>query len=256
MEKEIDAFISYLHSIKNASYNTELSYHRDLNKFRKYMEARGIVGVDQIKEENLSDYIASLECQQLKAATISRNIASIKAFYQYLYKEGLVHENFGNRLRAPRVEKKLPDVITMEETVALLMQPTANTPKEIRDRSMLSLLYATGIRVTELMTLKLGDVDLQEHCLVCRDGERTRRIPFDSETGALLELYLKSSRPALVQESQEETLFVNCSGNPMSRQGFWKLIKNYARQAGIQSEITLQTLRHSLAVHMVQKEQI
>ncbi len=251
MEKAIDAFILYLHNTKKASDNTESSYRRDLNKFRKYAEAQGIAGVDQVKESDIQNFVVSLEEQNLKAATISRNIASLKAFYHYLYREQLVEADYGENLQAPKVEKRIPEVMTVEEVERLLDQPSGNSSKEIRDKAMLELLYATGIRVTELITLKLGDVDIRKGFIVCRDDNRERLIPFGNKAKGALARYLEDARGELVQGDVEE-LFVNCSGQPMSRQGFWKLIKAYAAQAGISPEITPHTLRHSFAAHLVE----
>lgn len=252
MERVIDAFILYLHNTRKASGNTELSYRRDLNKFQRYVEAQGITSIDQIKEEDIQGFITELEKQQFKTATISRNIASIKAFYHYLYKEQLIEEDYTEKLHAPKVEKKLPEIMTIEEASKLLEQPCGDTPKEIRDKAMLELLYATGIRVSELISLKISDVDSKRSVLLCRDGNKERTIPFGNQARKSLIKYLESARPALVHNSNEDMLFVNCSGQPMSRQGFWKLIKGYARKAGIQSEITPHTLRHSFAAHMVE----
>lgn len=252
MDKAIDAFISYLHNIKRTSDNTEMSYRRDLNKMKKFMETQGIADVAEIRSEDLLAFVSDLESQQFKAATISRNIASIKAFYHFLYKEHLVAGDMAKELHAPRIEKKLPEIMTMEEAVSLLEQPSGDTPKELRDRAMLELLYATGIRVTELITLKLTDVNMQMGFIICRDGNKERMIPFGNKARIALAGYLETGREALVHDLDTDVVFVNCSGQPMSRQGFWKLIKYYARQAGIQTEITPHTLRHSFAAHLVE----
>lgn len=252
MEKTIDAFMDYLRSARKASVNTEMSYRRDLNKFRHYLELLGIDSPEQIGEKEVRDFLKTLEIQNLKPATISRNIASIKAFFHFLYKEHLITEDFTKKLHAPRVEKQLPGILTVEEASRLLDQPSGDSPKGIRDKAMLELLYATGIRVTELITLKLSDVNAQMGFITCRDSGKERMIPFGSKAKDALSRYLEEARGALAQDPSVEELFVNCSGQPMSRQGFWKLIKNYARQAGISSEITPHTLRHSFAAHLVE----
>lgn len=252
MEKAIDAFISYLHNVKRTSENTEMSYRRDLNKLRGFLSERGIEEVSAIGEEELLLFVKELEEKQFKAATISRHIASIKAFYHFLCKEQLVSEDIAQNLHAPKIEKKLPEIMTMDEAANLLEQPAGDSPKELRDKAMLELLYATGIRVTELITLKLTDINLKLGYIVCRDGSRERMIPFGNKARTALQHYLEAGREALLQDHETDVLFVNCSGQPMSRQGFWKLIKAYARQAGIQSEITPHTLRHSFAAHLVE----
>ena len=153
MEKEINSFISYLHNIKKTSNNTELSYKRDLGKLRQYLEEKGIIEVKDITSETLKSYIVYLGENHFAAATISRNVASIKAFIHYLCKEGIIEQDVSDGLKAPKIEKKMPEILTTEEVIWLLEQPKGDTPKEIRDKAMLELLYATGIRVTELITL-------------------------------------------------------------------------------------------------------
>lgn len=252
MEKEIEAFVSYLHNVKKTSGNTELSYKRDLGKVQQFMKEQGITEVDKITVTNLNSYVLYLEKNKFAAATISRNIASIKAFYHYMYKEGMVKEDISDVLRAPKIEKKIPEILSMEEVVRLLEQPSFDSPKEIRDKAMLELLYATGIRVTELISLKVSDVNMQMGFLTCRDAHKERVIPFGMAAKTAIAKYLEKARETMLEDKAEETLFVNCSGQPMSRQGFWKLIKYYAKKAGITAEITPHTIRHSFAAHLVE----
>lgn len=252
MDKEINAFIVYLHNVKRTSENTELSYRRDLMKVRNYMEEQGIEDVKKITSTNLNSYVLYLEKNKFSPATISRNIASLKAFYHYMYKEGMVLEDVAEALHAPRIEKKIPEILSTDEVVRLLEQPSGNSPKEIRDKAMLELLYATGIRVTELITLRLKDVNLQMGYLVCKDGGKERVIPFGNEARSALIRYLEGTRAGMIADPDSEYLFANCSGQPMSRQGFWKLIKFYAKKAGIMADITPHTLRHSFAAHLVE----
>ncbi|MBQ2451687.1 MAG: site-specific tyrosine recombinase XerD [Lachnospiraceae bacterium] len=252
MEREIMNFISYLHNIKKTSNNTELSYKRDLGKMRQYLEENGISGLNDITEEVLDSYIVYLEENQFAAATISRNIASIKAFFHYLAKEAVIEKDISVGLKAPKIEKKMPEILTPEEVIWLLEQPKGDTPKEIRDKAMLELLYATGIRVTELITLKVSDVNLQMGFIVCRDGSKERVIPFGAAAKKAMTNYLDKARNVMLFDLQSDILFVNCSGQPMSRQGFWKLIKYYAKKAGIMADITPHTLRHSFAAHLVE----
>lgn len=252
MEKEIDAFIVYLHDVKKTSNNTEMSYKRDLNKVRKYLEEKQIYEVKEITVEDLNAYILYLKENQFAAATISRNIASIKAFFSYLTKENMVEEDISVSLKSPKIEKKMPGVMAMEDVVRLLEQPKGNSPKEIRDKAMLELLYATGIRVTEIINLKVTDVNLQMGFIICRDENKERIIPFGKEAKHALLCYFDGARDAMVENKASDTLFVNCSGQSMSRQGFWKLIKFYAKKAGIEEDITPHTLRHSFAAHLVE----
>ena len=252
MGNHIDAFILYLHNMKNTSDNTEMSYRRDLYKVQVFMENRGISDVSEITKDDLEAYVADLEAKKFAPATISRNIASIKAFYHYLVKEGAVSEDISEDLKAPKIEKKIPEILTMDEVVRLLNQPKGDSPKEIRDKAMLELLYATGIRVSELITLKVSDVNMQMGYIVCKDSNKERIIPFGREAKNALLKYLDKARDIMIGSSGGDVLFGNCSGQAMSRQGFWKLIKYYAKKADIQSDITPHTLRHSFAAHLVE----
>ena len=252
MGSEIDAFIIYLHNIRKTSENTVISYRRDLMKAQAYFKEKGIEDVRRITSTNLNSYVLYLEKNKFSAATISRSIASLKAFYHYMYREGMVNEDVSEILHAPRIEKKIPEILSMEEVIKLLEQPAGETPKEIRDKAMLELLYATGIRVTELITLKLQDINMQLGYLVCRESGKERIIPVGSEAKAALGRYLEGTRETMISDKGSGYLFVNCSGQPMSRQGFWKLLKYYAKKAGIAGDITPHTLRHCFAAHLVE----
>ena len=252
MEREVQEYISYLHNVKHTSNNTEMSYKRDLLKVCHFMQERGINSATAVKEQDLKAYIHALEEQKLAAATVSRNIASIKAFFLYLFSEGKIQNDAALCLKAPKIEKKMPEILTMGEVSALLEQANGDSPKEIRDKAMLELLYATGIRVTELISLKVSDVNLPMHFIMCRDPHKERMIPFGTQAHDALERYLGGVRAEMVEDKSSEILFANCSGKPMSRQGFWKLIKLYAKKAGITADITPHTLRHSFAAHLVE----
>lgn len=252
MEELINSFMTYLHNVKKMSQNTELSYRRDLNKVVSYLNDQGIDDIKKVTSTNLTSYVMYLEKNKFSAATVSRNIASLKAFYHYLVKEGLVDDDAATLLHAPKIEKKIPEILSMDEVVRLLEQPSGDTSKEVRDKAMLELLYATGIRVTELITLKTEDVNLNMGYIVCRDANKERVIPFGNEAKKALTRYLSGTRAAMVADPNSEYLFANCSGQPMSRQGFWKLIKYYAKKAGIVADITPHTLRHSFAAHLVE----
>ncbi|MBO5551709.1 MAG: site-specific tyrosine recombinase XerD [Lachnospiraceae bacterium] len=252
MEDRIEAFISYLHNIKKTSKNTELSYRRDLKKLDVYLKRRGIDDPAEVTSEILKDYVGNSEEGKAAPASVSRAIASMRAFFSYLEKEGVIASNPTEGLKAPKIEKKLPQIMTMDEVIRLLNQPSGDTPKEIRDKAMLELLYATGMRVTELITLQVGDVNLQMNYVDCHDPHKDRVIPFGIEARNAIRNYMEHSRGALIANNEEKTLFVNMSGEPMSRQGFWKLIKYYTKKAGIEMDITPHTLRHSFAAHLVE----
>ena len=251
MTQDIQNFIQYLHTEKQTSANTEVSYARDLKKMHEYLLAQGIGGVSEVTATSLSSYVLFLEKEGRKPATISRSIASMKAFYHYMEKERRVAADPSEKLKAPKIEKKMPTILTTEEVNRLLEQPSGTSPKELRDKAMLELLYATGIRVSELISLKVEDVNLTMEYLTCADMHKERIIPFGGIAKESLQRYLEQGRPKLVKEETGDWLFTNCSGQPMSRQGFWKLIKAYGKKAGIEAEITPHMLRHSFAAHMV-----
>ena len=252
MQYEISEFISYLHNEKKMSENTEMSYKRDLGKLCVFLEEQGISDVSKVTATNLNSYVLDLEKKHFAPATISRNIASIKAFYHFLYREKRVNEDVSEDLKAPKIEKKVPEIMTTQEVARLLEQPSGRSAKEVRDKAMLELLYATGIRVSELISLKLSDVNMQMGFILCRDANKERVIPFGNKARSALMKYLESARGELVADPDNDILFVNCSGHPMSRQGFWKLIKYYTQKAGITADITPHTLRHSFAAHLVE----
>ena len=252
MEQTIDQFVAYLHNIKETSTNTELSYRRDLKKVIVFLRARNLTEWVDVSEEALKDYITSMGEQHFAAATISRNIASIKALFHFMAQEGIVKKDITDGLKAPKIEKKIPEILTMDEVIRLLEQPSGNSHKEIRDKAMLELLYATGIRVTELITLKVSDVNLPMSFIICRDAHKERVIPFGKAAKEALVRYLTEAREQMIEDKSSDILFCNFSGAPMSRQGFWKLIKFYAKKAGITADITPHTLRHSFAAHLVE----
>lgn len=252
METEIQGFIQYLHEEKHTSFNTQVSYQRDLRKLEDYLRNQSIPEFTKVNTTNLNSYMLYLERNGSAPSSISRNIASIKAFYSYLRKKGSIERDPAENLKAPRVEKKFPDILTVEEVDLLLCQPAGRSAKELRDKAMLELLYATGIRVSELIGLKLADLNFHLDYIRCMIHGKERIIPFGAQAREALENYVEKAREQLLKGTESEMLFVNCSGKPMSRQGFWKLIKLYGSRAGIQKEITPHTLRHSFAAHLVE----
>ena len=250
--RETEEFITYLREVKKTSRNTELSYKRDLVKLENYLAGQGISDVTKVSVTTLQSYILYMERSGFASATVSRNIASIKAFFHFLFRKGYIKEDISEDLKAPKIEKKLPEILTTEEVNRLLEQPRGASPKDLRDRAMLELLYATGIRVSELISLNMSDVNLQVGYIMCRDARKERVVPFGAPAKRALGEYIKNARPMMIADQSSDVLFTNCSGQPMSRQGFWKLVKYYARKAGITSDITPHTLRHSFAAHLVE----
>lgn len=252
MEQAIQGFITYLHNVKKKSLNTELSYKRDLSKMQEYLAERNITKLSDVTSGMLEEYVTYLNENGFAAATVSRSVASMKAFFHFLLNEGNIDKDPSLTIKAPKIEKKLPEILTTDEVVRLLDQPKGDSPKEIRDKAMLELLYATGIRVSELMNLRIEDVNMPMSYITCKDANKERMIPFGKEARVALTRYLDTGRDAIVEDTSSEILFANCSGQKMSRQGFWKLIKYYAKKAGITADITPHTLRHSFAAHLVE----
>ena len=252
MESYIEGFVKYLTEIKKSSKNTILSYQRDLRKFFAYLGDAGITDIKKVNNTSLNSYILYMERENFAPSTVSRNIATLKAFFNYLFKQGILEHDPAERLKAPKVEKKIPGILTVEEVTLLLSQPSGNSNKEIRDKAMLELLYATGIRVSELISLTLDDLNMTSGYIRVQEGSRERVIPFGSVAKQALKNYLSNARAGMIASDDENVLFTNCSGQPMSRQGFWKVLKQYAKRAGIEEDITPHTLRHSFAAHLVE----
>lgn len=251
MRGEVDRFEQYLREVKQASENTVQSYRRDLMQMITYLEEKEIREPAKVTKTSLHGYILHMEEQGKAATTISRMMAAMKAFFNYECMQARIRRNPAESLHAPKVEKKAPVVLSVDQVSALLAQPSGQTPKEIRDKAMLALLYATGIRVSELIGIQMEDINMNIGFLVCRDGERERTIPFGRSAKAALEEYLEYARNELLRGRESDYFFVNCTGGAMSRQGFWKIIKYYGEKAGIEEDITPHTLRHSFAAHLI-----
>lgn len=251
MRGEVDRFEQYLREVKQASENTVQSYRRDLMQMITYLEEKEIREAAKVTKTSLHGYILHMEEQGKAATTISRMMAAMKAFFNYECMQACIRRNPAESLHAPKVEKKAPVILSVDQVSALLAQPSGQTPKEIRDKAMLALLYATGIRVSELIGIQMEDINMNIGFLVCRDGERERTIPFGRSAKAALEEYLEHARNELLRGKGSDYFFVNCTGGAMSRQGFWKIIKYYGEKAGIEEDITPHTLRHSFAAHLI-----
>lgn len=252
MLNAIHDYISYLHNVKQVAYNTEISYERDLKKASEYLHGMGVDEPEKVTAPDLQNYIHFLQSEKKSAATVSRNMAALRSFFQYLKENNVISTDPSLDLKPPKVEKKLPNVLSVEEIDRLLDQPDSHTFKGIRDRAMLELLYATGIKVSELIHLKVSDLDTVRGYIVCREGAKERFIPFGESTASALRLYLDHARTVLAGGKSSDYLFTNCSGGTMSRQGFWKVLKGYAASAGIEADITPHTIRHSFAAHLLQ----
>lgn len=245
-------FLSYLQDVKKTSKNTQLSYCRDLKKFYNFIESKGFEGIEKVCKECLVEYMEYLSENGMAPSSISRNIASIRALYKYFVQEGILKENIAKKIETPKIKRKIPEILSNNDINKLLEQPNGESAKELRDKAMLELMYATGIRVSELTSLKTEDINFSLGYITCRDELKERNIPFGKEAKKALINYMKDGRENLLEDNESTILFVNYFGNIMSRQGFWKILKNYAMKAGIDSSITPNTLRHSFAAHLIE----
>lgn len=252
MKNRLENFLEYLEQVKGSSKNTVQSYSRDLNNLIAFLVTNGVASLNKVTATHLNAYVMKLEKDGRAASTISRNIASIHSFFQYLVKLGIIEKDPSEVIIAPKIDKKAPEVLSFEEIELLLNQPSDINKKGIRDKAMLELLYATGIRVSELINLKQTDVNVSMGYLKCSDIKKERVIPIGQAAQYAITNYLKNARQVMVKDPNEALLFVNCLGNSMSRQGFWKIIKSYAVKAKINKKITPHILRHSFASHLVE----
>ncbi len=251
MSDLLNTYETYLKTEKNASGNTVSSYLRDVRQFEVEMLAQDIPLTD-VTGKQVDGYVRLLTGRGKSAATVTRSVASLKSFYNYLMQTGLVDQNPAKGVAPAKVERKLPQILTGKEVELFLEQPQCTDLKGYRDRAMLELLYATGIRVSELISLDENDLNLAGGVLRCTSKGRERVIPLYQTAIRALQKYVAEIRPKLVGEADEPALFVNMSGERMSRQGFWKLIKYYQEKAGIEKDITPHTLRHSFATHLLE----
>ena len=249
----IHAYENYLTKVKQASNNTVSSYIRDIRQFSEWLRQEEELEVLNASQQNIGDYLTYLQKQGKSGATVSRALASLKNFYSYLVSTGFLESSpVAENIHVDRGEKKLPQILTGKEVELLLAQPSCVDPKGYRDKAMLEVMYATGIRVTELIDLNVEDVNLELGVLKCGSAKKSRVIPLYPAALRALSVYIKEVRLLLVADPQESALFVNVGGARMSRQGFWKILKFYQAKAGIEKEITPHTLRHSFAVHLLE----
>lgn len=251
MEKIMTEYLNYLKNTKKSSNNTIQAYRRDLNFFFEYLNKNNIdylkVGYDDVQK-----YMEELNGEGRKAASVSRRLATLRSFYGFLLKKKLIKAIPTNKINMPKIEKKAPMVLTSDEVEILLSQPKSNDLKGIRDKAMLEFAYATGMKVSEIINLDLKDVNLVDSYVVCNEGYSKRVVPLGRISKEALVEYLDNSRPYLLKTEDEKPLFVNIMGNRLTRQGFWKIIKQYQEQAHIDKEITPHVLRHSFATHLLQ----
>lgn len=251
MEKQIKLFLEFLQNDKKLSDNTLQSYQRDILQFQDYLKESDL-NYAKLTEEDINNYFESLRDNGKKNSTISRNLATIRSFYQYLLKNKKISKDPTSNLQSPKIEKRVPSILTSEEVELLLEQPKDVDLKGTRDKAMLEFAYATGMKVTEIIHLDIQDVDFANNVVLCTSGKKTRSIPLGALAEKALKEYVEKARPILIKDDNTKALFVNLNGSRLTRQGFWKIVKYYKEQAHIEKDITPHVLRHSFATHLLQ----
>lgn len=251
MEKQVKLFLDFLKDDKKLSENTLQSYRRDIEQYEEYV-SKNKINYLKVTEETITNYMQSLRDENKKESTISRSLASIRSFYQYLIRIKKVKKDPTLKIESPKINKRVPNILTSKEVELLLDQPKDVDLKGTRDKAMLEFAYATGMRVTEMISLNLDDVMLDEGYVVCKGRNKSRNIPLGTMSLKALKEYIEDARPYLIKDENEEALFVNVNGTRLTRQGFWKIVKYYKEQAHIEKDITPHVLRHSFATHLLQ----
>ncbi len=251
MEKQIKLFLEFLENDKKLSNNTLQSYKRDITQYQDYIDKSGLNYL-KLNNEDIDKYFEHLKKMNKKTSTISRNLATIRSFYHFLLRTKKIKQDPTIGVQSPKVEKKVPNILTSKEVELLLEQPKNIDLKGIRDKAMLEFAYATGMRVTEIISLNITDVNLEQSYVVCNTGMKKRNIPLGSISLKALKDYIEHARPILIKDESVTALFVNINGKRLTRQGFWKIVKYYKEQAHISKEITPHVLRHSFATHLLQ----
>lgn len=252
MKTYIDDFKIFLKEVKKCSANTFDAYVRDVEHFLKYCTDKGIRSVNEIAEENITEYLDYINTIGKSPSTKTRIIASVRCYFNFLSMQKFIDNNCAQSIKNPRCDRKMPEVLSSNEILTLLAQPDKSDYKGMRDKAMLELLYATGIKVSELVEIDVNDVNLQIGILHIKSSQHERIVPIYQTAVKHISEYISVARPVLVSDESESKLFTNYNGKPMSRQGFWKVIKYYSKKAEINKEITPQTLRHSFAAHLLE----
>ena len=251
MDKQVTLFLSFIRDEKKLSDNTLQSYQRDLVQYMQYLD-NNRMNLYKVKDEDIKDYLKYLEDLNKKPSTISRNLASIRAFYQFMKRNRKIKSDPTVDVQAPKIDKKVPSILTSKEVELLLEQPKNVDLKGIRDKAMLEFAYATGMRVTEIISLNIDDVNLEDGYVKCTTSDKERSIPLGSMALKALREYVEGARNVMIKDEENTALFVNVNGRRLTRQGFWKIVKYYKEQAHISKEITPHVLRHSFATHLLQ----
>ncbi len=252
MTDYVEGFVCFMSGEKHKSQNTIQSYRHDVAQFMKYLDSAGITDIQKTTKTTVLTYLLKLQKEGKASSTVSRTLASLRSFYAYMNEQGVAMPDPTGNLETPKVEKKLPSILSPDEVDRLLEQPDITDIKGKRDKAMMELLYATGIRVSELISLDINDVNLNLGFIKCSGTKKERVVPMGTIAKSALNEYILYSRAEMVKDDSEHILFVNCNGSKLSRQGFWKIIKQYQKKAGITADITPHTLRHSFAAHLLE----
>ena len=251
MEKQINNFLEFLKNDKKLSENTLQSYRRDIVQYEEYISKKNTDYLN-VESEDIGSYLKYLQKSNKKSSTISRSLASIRSFYQYLLRTKVITKDPTDGIQSPKIEKKAPSVLSSQEVELLLEQPSTEDLKGMRDKAMLEFAYATGMRVTEIISLDIDSVNLDQGFVVCKNGAKQRNIPLGTMSIKEKKDKIEKARPIIIKDDSIKALFVNINGKRLTRQGFWKIVKYYKEQAHISKEITPHVLRHSFATHLLQ----
>ncbi len=253
MDRLVENYLVHLRVERGLSQNTLESYRRDLAKFVGFLQGRGVHAPKKVDRRHILSFMEQLHNSGKATSTVSRNLAAIRSFFGFLVNENVISDNPSQQLDSPKIPKRLPYILSVPQVTRLLNQPNGSTPAGLRDSAMLELLYATGVRVSELIDLNCTDFNLEMGFMRCiGKGSKERIVPLGAAASDAINAYLSHGRPRMLRDSQEKAVFLNVHGRRLTRQGFWKILKKYVRQAGFKGDITPHTLRHSFATHLLE----
>ncbi len=249
MNQLLEQFLEYLRTSRKVTSNTLVSYEQDLRQFGNFLIDENLWDFSLITEENIHEFLNLLKKNGKSPATLSRMLVSIRSIFAYLVKEEVLETNPAHFIHQPQVKRKPPEILSEDEIVILLKQPDATSAKGIRDKAMLELMCATGVTVSELLNLCFEDLNFKETTICCKGDDKERTLPVHDGAFVYLEKYLLQSRAVLLAQKESDVFFLNCQGRPMTRQGFWKIVKQYGEKAGLKGDLTPATIRNSFAAH-------
>jgi len=245
----LEQFLEFLRTDRKVTSNTLVSYEQDLRQFGNFLIDENLWDFSLITEESIYKFLNLLKKNGKSPATLSRMLVSIRSIFAYLIKEEVIDTNPAHSIHQPKIKRKPPEILSEEEIVILLKQPDSTSAKGIRDKAMLELMYATGVTVSELLNLCFDDLNFIETTICCKGEDKVRILPVHEGAIAFLENYLSKSREILLAKKESDVFFLNCQGRPMTRQGFWKIVKQYGEKAGLKGDLTPATIRNSFAAH-------